>query len=382
MPRPILFLNLYATIGGAERALLELLAGLDRSRFEPIAVLGGEGPLAAALRGAGVEVVVERFPTPPLWALAWPGTLWRLRAAAAGIARLVRERGARVVQCGDVLGLLLLGPAFRAGARIVYQVNYLGAGPRLLLLRALQGRIANVVACSRFQAEAIARALPGLAARTQVVHPGVAAAAFAGGDRAGFRREIGVAAEAPLVGMLGRYDVWKGHDVFLEAAARLAPVRPELRFAMIGGALNAGQLPHVARYRDAVLEQRARLGLGDRVKVVDHRADVANALAALDVLVMPSRGEPFGMALVEAMAAGVPVVASDSGGPREIVEDGVTGRLFATGDAAALAETLQSLLADPEAARRLAGAGRERALRLFSREAYAASMQEIHGRLA
>lgn len=380
-PQPVLFLNLYATLGGAERALVELLAALDRSRFVPLAVLGSEGPLADALRGLGVEVAVEPFPTPPLWALAWPATLSRVRAAALRLARRVEQRGVRVVQCGDVLGLLLLGPALRGGARLVYQVNYLGSGPRLLLLRALAGRIARVVACSRFQADAIARDAPALASRTDVVHPGIDAAAFAGGDGAAFRREIGVEAGAPLVGMLGRYDVWKGHDVFLGAAARLSAARPKLRFAMIGGALNAEALPHVARYRDEVLARREQLGLGDRVKVVDHRADVANALAALDVLVMPSRGEAFGMALLEAMAAGVAVVVSDSGGPREIVEDGRTGRLFATGDAGALADALAASLDEPAAARRLAEAGRERVRALFSRETYARSMEAIYDRL-
>lgn len=381
-PQPVLFLNLYATIGGAERALVELLAGLDRSRFVPLAVLGCDGPLAGALRAHGVEVAIEPFPTPPLWSLAWPPTLLRVRTAAARLRRRVEERGVRVVQCGDVLGLLLLGPSLRAGARVVYQVNYLGTGPRLLLLWALGGSIASVVACSRFQADAIARDAPRLISRTVVVHPGIEAAAFAGGDRAAFRREIGVDASAALVGMLGRYDVWKGHEVFLDAAARLSGARPALRFAMIGGALNAEALPHVARHRDEVLARRDRLGLGDRVKVVDHRADVANALAALDVVVMPSRGEPFGMTLLEAMAAGVPVVASDSGGPREIVEDGRTGRLFATGDADALAHAVAGILDDPAAARRLVEAGRERVKAHFSREGYARSMEAIYDRLA
>ncbi len=382
MAQPLLCLNLYASVGGAERALLELLPALDPARYAPLAVLGSEGPLAVALRERGASVVIEPFPTPPLWRLAWPPALLHVRAAARRIGRLAQSRGVRLVQCGDVLGLLLLGPAVAAGAGLVYQVNYLGSGPRLVLLRALAGRIGAVVACSRFQADQIARDAPGLAARTVVVHPGIDAAAFASGDGAPFRREIAVAEGAPLVGMLARYDVWKGHDVFLEAAARLAAARPELRFAMIGGALNAAALPHVARYREAILARRQALGLGDRVKVVDHRADVKSALHALDVVVMPSRGEPFGMALLEAMAAGKPVVASDSGGPAEIVEDGRSGRLFRTGDAVALAAALGAVLDDAGAARRMGDAGRERVFALFGRERYARAMQEVYGRLA
>jgi glycosyltransferase involved in cell wall biosynthesis len=381
-PAPVLCLNLYATMGGAERALVELLAGLDRGRFTPLAVLGSDGPLGAELRARGVDVVVEPFPTPPLWSLGWPPTFLAVRRAAARIGALAASRGVRVVQCGDVLGLLLLGPALRAGARLVYQVNYLGHGPRLALLRALAPRVSHVVACSAFQAAQVARDAPALRSRTTVVAPGVDAAGFSGGDGAAFRREIGVPAEAFLAGMLGRYDVWKGHDVLLDAAARLVPSHASLYFAMIGGALNAAELPHVARYRDAMLARRQALGLGDRVKVVDHRADVKDALAALDVVVMPSREEPFGMALVEAMAAGRPVVASDSGGPREIVEDATSGRLFRTGDPAALAAVLQELAADPAQAARLAEAGKARAESLYGRARYAAAMQEIYGRLA
>lgn len=380
--RPILHLNLYGTVGGAERALLELLGRLDRARYAPLVALGREGALSDALRTRGVEVVVVPFPTPPLHGLAWPPTLWRVTRAARELARLAVGREIRLAQCGDVLGLLLLGPARRRGVRIVYQMNYLGGGARVALLGRLSRRIDALVACSRYQAEQVRRAVPRLAARIQVVHPGIEPSSFAGGDGAAFRRELGVPAGAPFIGMLGRYDVWKGHGVFLDAAARLGSTRPAVRFAMIGGALNAEALPHVRRYRDSVLARRGRLGLVERVKVVDHRPDVADALAALDVVVLPSIGEPFGMALIEAMAAGRPVVASDSGGPVEIVEDGRSGRLFRTGDANELAATIASLLDEPDAAGRLAEAGRRRVAESFGAARYARAMEEVYAGVA
>ncbi len=381
-PQTLLLLNLYGAIGGAERALLELVAGLDRSRLTPLVVLGSDGPLGAALRGGGVEVRIEPFPVRPLWWLAWPPTLLRLWRAARRLSRLVSERGIRIVQCGDVLGLLLLGRARRAGVRLVYYVNYLGLGPRRRALRALAPRIDVLVAYSRFQAAAIGRAVPALVARSVVVAPGIDATAFADGDGARFRREIGVPEGVPLVGMLGRYDVWKGHDVFLDAAARVLAAGRELFFAMVGGVLNAAASPHLSRYRAAILDRREGLGLGDRVKLVEYRADVNNVLHALDIVVLPSRDEPFGMTLLEAMAAGRPVVASDSGGPAEIVEHGRSGRLFRTGDSAHLAETLCALLDDPAAARQLGQAGRAHVLECFGRARFVSAMQEVYGRLA
>jgi glycosyltransferase involved in cell wall biosynthesis len=379
---PLLCLNLYASVGGAERALLSLLGSLDRNRYAPLVVLAKEGPVSRAARDLGADVAIVPFPTPPLHRLAWPPTLWRVTRARRAIGRLATERGVRLAQCGDVLGLLLLGPAGRRGLRIVYQMNYLGGRLRVLALRALARRVSVLVACSRYQARKVARAAPALAQRTIVVHPGIEAADFASGDGAAFRRELGIPPDAPLIGMLSRHDVWKGHLVFLEAAARLGAARPEARFAMIGGALNAEALPHVARYRDRVLARRIRLGLTERVEVVEHRADVANVLAALDIVVLASSGEPFGMALIEAMAAGRPVVASDSGGPLEIVEAGRSGRLFRTGDAGALAEAIAALLDDRDAARRLAEAGRRRVAEAFGAARYAREMEAVYARLA
>ena len=123
MSTTVLYLNLYGTIGGAERALLELLDELDRRRFAPVVVLGQDGPLAAELRARGVEAVVEPFPSPPLYKLPWPTTLVRLARAAWRIRCLAKARQARILHCGDVLGLLLLIAARPRGARIVYQLN-------------------------------------------------------------------------------------------------------------------------------------------------------------------------------------------------------------------------------------------------------------------
>jgi glycosyltransferase involved in cell wall biosynthesis len=113
-----------------------------------------------------------------------------------------------------------------------------------------------------------------------------------------------------------------------------------------------------------------------------HRDDVAAVLAAFDVLVCPSDHEPFGMVVLEALAAGRPVVASDSGGPAEILEHGKSGLLFRTGDPEALAAALLRLLADPSLARSLAEAGRLRVREAFARDRYARQMQEMYERLA
>jgi glycosyltransferase involved in cell wall biosynthesis len=378
----VLYLNLYGTVGGAERALLELLAALDRRRYQPLVVLGADGPLFRLLRERDVEVVVEPFPALPLHRLLRPSVLRAEVRAARRLGRLAAARGVRLAHCGDVLSLLLLVPAARRGVRVVYQVNYLGGAPRRLALNVLALPLVDtLVAYSADQRAALWRGTVGLRGRTHVVHPGIEPRDMDGADGGGFRRELDLAPETPLVGLLARYDTWKGHHVYLQAAALVRGRRPDVRFCMVGGALNQDLLPHAARYREGVMDLRRRLGLEDVVQVVDHREDVPAVLAALDVMACPSEHEPFGMVVLESLAARRALVASDTGGPTEILEDGRSGLLFPTGDAAALAERVLRLLDDPGLRRRLGDAGRARVESAFHRDRYARDIEKIYDQL-
>ena len=379
----VLYLSLYTTIGGAERALLELLGAADISRFRPLVVVPGEGPLPSALAARGFEVCREAFPTPPLHALFRPQVARALLAAAWRLRRLARTRGVRLFHCGDLLAALLLLPASWPRGRVLYQVNYIGGAPRRWLLNLLGlFTLHKVVAYSRDQQAEIVRAPGWLRRRTVVVWPGIDPVPFERGDREAVRRELGVEAGTTLIGLLARYDVWKGHHVFLEAAARVRARWPEVRFLIAGGALNAESLPHVARCRDTVLARRRELGLDDAVVVLDHRQDVPSLLAALDIVVCPSFREPFGMIVVEALAAGRAVVASNSGGPAEIIEDGRSGLLFATGSSEHLAARLGELVGDQDRRRTLGAAGSARVRAAFTAGRYASEMEALYAALA
>jgi len=379
----VLYLNPYATIGGAERALLELVGELDRARYTPIVVLGEDGPLVRELAARGIETIVEPFPLPPLHGLVWPPTLARVARAAARLRRLVRARGARILHGGDVVGLLLLVAARPRGARIVYQIHYLGGAARRLALAALAlPAVDRLLAVSARQPSRLGPAPGLLAGRTRVLPPGISAPAFAAGDRRAFRREVGAPEGAPLVGLVARHDTWKGHGVFLEAAARLRERRKGVRFVMVGGRFDDDPPSHVRRYRDAFLARRRELGLEDVVALLPHRPDVAGVLAGLDVLVCPSADEPFGMIVLEAMAAGTPVVASDSGGPAEILEDGRSGLLFRTGSASALASAVLRVLDEPGLGARLAAEAGHRVRTAFGSARYAREVEAVYAALA
>jgi glycosyltransferase involved in cell wall biosynthesis len=138
----------------------------------------------------------------------------------------------------------------------------------------------------------------------------------------------------------------------------------------------------VERYRIAVLARRKELGLEHAVAVLGHRQDVPAVLAGLDVLVCASDHEPFGMIVLEALAAGTPVVASDSGGPADILDHGYSGLLFRTGSAEALGNAVLRILDEPALGARLAEEGRRRLRSAFTSTRYARDVEAIYSSLS
>ena len=167
--------------------------------------------------------------------------------------------------------------------------------------------------------------------------------------------ELGLPEGAVAVGYVGRLHPEKGVGELCRAWAGLAGARPELHLVVVGeGSYEA--------------EMRRILGDAPRVRWLGYREEVAPVLAALDLFVLPSWQESFGLAAVEAMAAGLPVVASRTGGLEEVVVDGGTGVLVPPRDPEALAAAVVELAADPERRRRLGRAGRERVRERFTVE--------------
>lgn len=180
------------------------------------------------------------------------------------------------------------------------------------------------------------------------------------GPSGGLRGAIGVGADVPLVGVLGRLVPVKDHRTLLRAVGQLEGAH----LAVVGDGELRAELEGLAR----------ELALGDRVHFTGWWADVPGALADLDVVALASRNEGTPVVLIEALAAARPVVATDVGGVRSVVEDGVTGRLCPPGDEAALAAALSEALADRESARIRARRGRQRMVERFG----AARMVEEH----
>jgi glycosyltransferase involved in cell wall biosynthesis len=409
--RRILHVSATEKLGGAERSLVELTGALDRSRFESHAVLPGKGTLADALRERGVAVQfapIERIrrTVNPLRIAEYIAAISRASRRIADIARA--ERIDLVHANNDVAQVYAGEAAARAGLPCVWHArDMLSLGP---LGARLSERASRVLAVS----DAVRDHLAGCgvdASKIRVVRNGVDLGAFEGTDLAGARasarhlgapaevrtrarRELGLAGDAFVVGTAGAFVPWKKHEDFVRAFGRLAgmemtdladgPDGPGSEGVDIremvparGVVFGADLLGDHGRY-EYDLKCLADELAGERILFPGWREGIAGLLPALDVFVSASEGEPFGRVIVEAMAAGLPVVATDSGGKREIVEDGKTGVLVPQGDADAMAKALDGLRRDRDRRATLGLAARRAAFEKFNVERVAREVEAVY----
>jgi glycosyltransferase involved in cell wall biosynthesis len=305
-----------------------------------------EGQAAAELRREGAEVHLlgaVRFSRP------W--TCWRARARLARV--LVDRQVDVVVAHGCWPYLLVARTARRAGRPMVFWAHDLMSGRHPLERRAARTSPDLAIANSHATAAALTNVFPNVRAevvRCPVRPPDAAV------DRAAVRAELDTPEGNTVIMTACRLERWKGHGLLLDALGRLRDV-PGWTAWVAGGA----QRPHEREYLEELLEQARGAGVSDRVRFLGQRGDVTRLMAAADIHCQPNTGpEPFGIAFVEALYAGLPVVTTRLGGAQEVVTD-ACGVLVPPGDAGALASALASLMADPGTRRRLGAAGPARA---------------------
>jgi glycosyltransferase involved in cell wall biosynthesis len=186
--------------------------------------------------------------------------------------------------------------------------------------------------------------------------------------RGELRAELGLPLEAPLVGIVARLVPIKMHEVFLRAAARVSREVPGSQFIVVGSGQRRAELEALA----------VEHGLSGRVHFLGWRCDLERVYADLDVTVLTSRNEGSPVALIEAMAAGRPVVATRVGGVGDVVEDGVTGHLVPSGDAEAVAAAIVDLLSDPKRRQTMGEAGREQVVPRFAMKRLLADLDGLY----
>jgi glycosyltransferase involved in cell wall biosynthesis len=194
--------------------------------------------------------------------------------------------------------------------------------------------------------------------------------------RASIRSELGIPADAPLIGEVGRVSEIKGYEDFVLAAAIVKKAVPDAAFIGVGGRTKPD-----ADYEQKMLQLIDSENLQGSFRLIDFREDISDIMSALDLLVLPSRSEALGRVLIEAMAAGKPVIGTQIGGIPEVIEDGVTGLVVPPRSPDALAQAIIKILRDPNLAYRIGTAGREQGKVRFSLERHVAEVQRVYERL-
>lgn len=346
----ILFASYSGLLGGAERVLLDCAAGVEGSHT----LICPPGPLVQRARAEGLTVLVG-----PERGLRLRSNLrTRVEAAralaahAAELRRLVRDLDPELTVAWGMRSALasLAVPGRHAVAFDHHDFlpgPLIGAGVRAAAHRAAVVTVPSAAVGADLDPSG------RLSARLRVVAPGVDPARFAA---------LGPPAAAPAVLVLGTLASWKRPDLALEICALARQRLPGLTVRLVGGSVTSDEsLP-------AELERRVTAGdLAGVAELSGPRAEAADELAGAACLLHCAPREPFGIVLLEAMAAGRPVVAPDAGGPREIL-DSSCGILYPPGDARAGADALVTLLSDRTRVRTMGDAGRRRVRACFDRQ--------------
>lgn len=357
--------NQSSLIGGGEISGIEYIASLRGSEVKPVAIVPGEGEISARIERLGIAVVMTSFPhVTPVSLLSWNK---RVRSLAATFLR----HDLHIVHVNGARAMLYAGPAARkAGIPCVWHNRVLH---RDALLDRIRGRYAAaVIANSR----AVAATLGTLGIRNvSVIYNGFDFESLHNTAPADLHREYQIAPHLPIILAAGRLCAWKGFDDLLQACGMLSAQQVPY-FCLIAGKAMPGE----KAYAQSLLEKKESLRLSN-VHFTGWRNDVAAFMKAATVLAVPSHGEPFGRVVVEAWACGIPVVATNAGGPGEIIGHGENGLLVPQKDPRALAAALTGLLGDPVRRQTLAANGLHRATN-FSMERHRDAVLTIYRSLS
>jgi len=334
---------------GSPRALVNLIDLLNRERFEPWFLATGAGPLLDELEQRGVTIVRgevrEVGPRRPLHAIR----------AIAGKAAFLRRHGIDLLhmhEFGRNQDLVLAAGSMRVPV-ILHLHN-----PACISATNLHAKIASrVLMVSGAQEETI-EGFDRIRSITSVLHNTIDVERYGSGRS--LRPSLGLLPEQFAIGCVAQIKHIKGIDLLLKAARCLFPSHPELVLLLVGppGRGEEG-------YADRMRRESADPVFGGRVRFLGSRDDIPDVLASLDAFILPTRREPFGIAIIEAMAAGLPVIASGIGGIPEIIASPQVGILLPEVTAAACVEAVEALLALPDRGHAMGERGRASLLGRF-----------------
>ena len=372
----ILYITELVDIGGGERSLLSLIENLDKTRFRPVLLAPKRGPFTDAVEKLNGKLCLFPFGAAkkiagaiPLVSLVSISRMWRL---------LKRENIA-LVHSNCFIGIVFACiPAKLLGIPLVWTVHGWSSadGIQGTLLNYFIARIITVSSAVKRFITKDGKIPPE---KIELVFLGIDLKRYERTDPLKIKKEFAIAENAPVIGMVGRFQAVKGHPYFIEAAKEIKKEVPGCKFLLVGARLF--DRPSDRGYPDEIRRMIVGAELENDVILTGFREDVPDILSSLNVLAFPSLRESFGLVVVEAMAVGVPVVSSRCEGPEDIIEDGITGLFVPTKDSGALSTAIVSLLKDPARARFLASTAKARVTSVFDIKAQAKKIENIYAAL-
>jgi len=378
---------LYATrIGdlyGSKRSLLSLIEALDESCFHPLLICPEPGLLSEKAEQLGIPVQI--LPIHDLVFTANPLLLlrqaWRLWRNIFTLRRLFRREKIDLVH----VNCYKIGPPYSIAARTLgipcfwhlREILVTSSFKKKVLLAMIRSMPDRVIAVSKTCAAQFPLDSQD-DGKIHLIYNGIDSETFrAQADGQAIRREFGLSVDTPLMGCVGQLIPWKGQDDFLRMAAKVLSLIPEARFLIVGKEAGSDQ-----PFRASLDELALSLGIRDHVIFTGFRQDVPSLIASMDVFLHCAvQPDPLPRVVLEAMALGKPVVATQTGGLPELIDGGRNGILAPPRDVDGLAEGVVSLLLDPDLACKMGRAARERVEERFSLTKHVEAVTQLYNEL-
>ena len=384
-PIRVLFVSHDASMWGAQRALWTLLSGIDRGICSPMLVIPYEGLMGRAAAELGIPVFVERLVR---WVPSFDVSSMRkrlghlyhflrtLHSRSRSIKGLIDKHGVDLVYTNTVTCVEGAIAAWCTRTPHVWHIHepilrnteLCPLLPYWLYSMAVDLLSGAIIFCSK----ALARHFPELSGKSFIVYNGLPFAKIRNRftARAEVSRKLDIDAGAKLVAVVGALQPRKDYLTFLAAVKQVTKRIEDAVFLIVGSGLES--------YTDLIRQRVSDLQLDSRVRLVGWwQGDIHDFLAGIDVLVISSEQESFGLTAIEALSMETPVVATRCGGPEEILVDGDTGLLVPVKDPYAMADAIVKLLLDPKLASRLGASGRIHVNKHFGLDRYVQCIQQV-----
>ena len=377
IPIKVLFISHSAKLYGAEKSLLLLLKEIDKNRFDPIVAIPGEGSLKEEVRQLNIRT--HRIQCPH-WVGDKTGIVRFLNNAFREIITsfklygFIKREGIDLIYTNTMVNLSGALAAFIAGKPHIWHIREILSGnpdlysflPHKALFNIILRLSHKIIANSN----AVAKQFHGSSYSRKMTVVNNAVESLAGSREVSFPEDIaGALLSDWLVVMIGALQKTKAQDDAIHAVKITSATIPNIKLMLIGD----GREDYKEYLKELVLE----LEISDKIIFTGYRNDVRNILPYCKILLMPSMKESFGRAALEAMAAGIPVIAANTGGLKEVVRDGVTGYFVPPGNYSAIAERIVDLYRHPDRAKRMGNEGKRVAEKEFNVGKYVQNIGEI-----